>query len=78
MVLGSANGPLAVVYGTAAPDVQHVIITLASGQTLRVRAVRVGNQKFFAYAVPRGRHAVRSRSYNTVRHETGSDRITGQ
>ncbi len=77
-VLGSASGPLAVVYGTAGPDVRHVIITLASGQTLRVQAVRVGEQKFFSYALLRGQHSVRWQSFDAVRHETGSSRITGQ
>jgi hypothetical protein len=77
-VLGSASGPLVVVYGTAAPDVQHVIITLASGQTRRVQAVAVGDQKFFVYALLRGQHSVRWRSYSADRHGTGSGRITGQ
>jgi hypothetical protein len=77
-VLGSANGPLVVVYGTAAADVQHVVITLASGQTLRVRAVQVGQQKFFGYALRRGQRSVRWQSYNAARHETGSGRVTGQ
>lgn len=77
MVLGSASGPLVVVYGTAAADVEHVIITLASGQTLRVQAIRVGEQKFFAYVLLRGQHSVRWRSYNAVRHETGSGHVTG-
>jgi hypothetical protein len=78
MVLGSASGPLVVVYGTAAADVEHVIITLASGQTLRVQAIRVGDQKFFAYALPRGQHSVRWQSYDADRHGTGSGRITGE
>ena len=77
-VLGSASGPFVVVYGTAAADVEHVIITLASGQTLRVQAIRVGDQKFFAYALPRGQHPVRWQSYNTDRHRTGTGRITGE
>ena len=77
-VLGSASGPLVVVYGTAGPDVRHVIITLASGQTLRVQAVQVGDQKFFSYALPRGQRSVRWQSFDAVRHETGSSRITGQ
>jgi hypothetical protein len=78
MVLGSASGPLVVVYGTAAADVQHVIITLASGQTLRVQAIRVGDQKFFVYALLRGQHSVRWQSYNAARHGTGSGHITGK
>jgi hypothetical protein len=76
-VLGSASGPLVVVYGTASADVEHVIITLASGRTLRVPAVPVGDQKFFAYALPRGQYAVRWQSYDAVRHVTGSGHITG-
>jgi hypothetical protein len=76
MVLGSASGPLVVVYGTAAADVQHVIITLASGQALRIRAIRVGEQKFFVYALLRGQHSVRWQSYNAARRETGSGHIT--
>ena len=55
-----------------------MIITLASGQTLRVQAVRVGDQKFFVYALLRGQRSVRWQSYNALRHETGSGRITGQ
>ena len=77
-VLGSASGPLAVVYGSAAADVEHVVITLAGGQTLRVQAVRVGDQKFFAFALGGGQHSVRWQSYDAARHETGSGRITGQ
>lgn len=77
-MLGSASGPLVVVYGTAAADVQHVIITLASGQTLRVQAIRVGEQKFFAYALLRGQHSVRWQSYNALRHKPGSGHITGE
>jgi hypothetical protein len=77
-VLGSANGPLVVVYGTAAADVQHVAITLASGQILRVRPIQAGEQKFFSYALRRGQRSVRWQSYNAARHETGWGRITGQ
>ena len=77
-VLGSASGPFVVVYGTAAADVEHVIITLASGQTLRVQAIRVGDQKFFAYTLLRGQRSVRWQSFNAARHGTGSGRITGQ
>jgi len=77
-VLGAASGPLAVVYGTAGPDVRHVIITLASGQTLRVQAVQVGEQRFFSYALLRGQHSVRWQSFNGARHQTGSSRITGR
>ena len=65
------------VYGTAAADVEHVIITLASGQTLRVRATRVGEQRFFVYALLRGQHSVRWQSYNAARLGTGSGHITG-
>jgi hypothetical protein len=60
-VLGSASGPFVVVYGTAAADVRHVIITLASGQTLRVQAVQVWG----------------SRSSSAMRSGGGSARSTG-
>ena len=55
-----------------------MIITLASGQTLQIPAVRVGEQKFFVYALLRGERSVRWQSYNAARHETGSGHITGK
>jgi hypothetical protein len=76
-VIGSASGPLVVVYGSAAADVEHVVITLAGGGSIRVPAIQVGTQKFFAFAHGNGRHPVRWQSYNAARHETGSGHITG-
>jgi hypothetical protein len=76
-VIGSAGGPPVVVYGSAAADVEHVVITLAGGGNIRVPAIQVGTQKFFAFAHASGQHPVRWQSYNAARHETGSGHITG-
>jgi hypothetical protein len=71
-VLGSVGGPPELVYGSAAPDVDHLVITLDGGQSMRIPAVLVGGQKLFAFALGRGQHAVRWRAYDAARHETSS------
>ena len=76
-VIGSAGGPPVVVYGSAAADVEHVVITLAGGGNIRVPAIQVGTQKFFAFAHGNGQHPVRWQSYNAARHQTGSGHIPG-
>jgi hypothetical protein len=59
MVLGSASGSPGLVYGSASARVEHVVITLAAAGPIRVRAILVGDQKFFAFAHAQGQHAVR-------------------
>lgn len=76
-VIGSSGGTLVVVYGSAAADVKHVVITLAGGGSIRVPAIQVGTQKFFAFAHGNGQHPIRWQSYNAIRHETGSGHISG-
>jgi hypothetical protein len=76
-VIGSSSGTLVVVYGSAAADVKRVVITLAGGRSIRVPAIQVGTQKFFAFAHGNGQHPVRWQSYNTGRHQTGSGHIPG-
>jgi len=76
-VIGSSSGTLVVVYGSAAADVKHVVITLAGGGSIRVPAILVGTQKFFAFAHGNGQHPIRWQSYNAGRHQTGSGPITG-
>ena len=76
-MIGSSSGTLVVVYGSAAADVKHVVITLAGGGTIRVPAILVGTQKFFAFAHGNGQHPIRWQSYNAGRHQTGSGHITG-
>ncbi len=58
-------------------DVEHTLITLAGGGTIRVRAILVGDQKFFAFAHGQGQHAVRWQAYDASRREVGSGRFTG-
>jgi hypothetical protein len=76
-VIGSSSGPLVVGYGSAAADVGHVVITLAGGGSIRVPAIQVGTQKFFAFAHGHGQHPIRWQSFNAIRHETGSGLVTG-
>lgn len=76
-VIGSSGGTLVVVYGSAAADVKHLVITLAGGGSIRVPAIQVGTQKFFAFAHGNGQHPIRWQSYNAIRHETGSGHISG-
>jgi hypothetical protein len=76
-VLGSANGPRTLVFGSAGAAVEHLVITLAGGRTIRVPATRVGDQKFFAFAHGRGQHAVRWQAYDAGRHLTGSGPLKG-
>jgi hypothetical protein len=77
MLLGSASGSPGLVYGSASADVEHVVIVLAGGGTIRVRAVLVGDQKFFAFAHGPGQHAVRWQAYDASRREVGSGRFSG-
>lgn len=41
-VLGSDSGPPLVVYGSASADVEHVVLTLPGGRTIRVPVIRAG------------------------------------
>ena len=77
-VMGWGGSSPQVTYGTAAADVEHVVITLRGGGTIRVRAIAAGEQKFFAFALAPGQHAARWLAYDAARHGTGSGRITGQ
>ena len=63
-LLGSTSGSPGVEYGSAAADVQHVVITVTGGRTIRVRTITAGEQKFFAFPLSRGQHAVRWRAYD--------------
>ena len=62
-------------YGTAAAGVEHLVITLSGGGTIRVRAIAAGEQKFFAFALAPGQHAVRWLAYDAARHGVGSGRV---
>jgi hypothetical protein len=73
-VLGSNSGPPVVVYGSASADVEHVVLTLGDGRTIRRPAIRAGVQKFFAFVLPRDQHAVRWQTYDAPGRETGSGR----
>ena len=71
-VLGWGAGPPRVVYGPAAAAVTHVVVALAHGGTIRVAAVRVGSQKFFAFALAPGQRAVSWHAYNAARQLVAS------
>lgn len=74
-VAGSTSGPPEVVYGSAAADVEHVVITLRGGGTIRAQAVPAGSQKFFAFELSHGQHTVRWQAYDAAGHETSSGPI---
>ncbi|HEY8043587.1 MAG TPA: hypothetical protein VIF35_04940 [Streptosporangiaceae bacterium] len=76
-VLGSASGPGQVTFGTAAADVEHLVIILSGGGTIRVRAIAAGEQKFFAFSLAPGQHAVRWLAYDAARRGVGSGRFHG-
>lgn len=71
-MLASFGGTSQLLAGAAAASVDHVVIPLAGGGNIRVPAVRVGEQKFFVFALSRGQHAVRWLAYDAARHEVGS------
>jgi hypothetical protein len=75
--MGWTSGAPRLAYGSASADVEHVVVTLAGGGTIRLPAVPVGDEKFFAFAVDRGQHAVRWQAYDGARHEVASGRLTG-
>ena len=71
-VSGSTSGPPEVVYGSAAADVERVVIILRGGGTIRAQAVSAGAQKFFAFALSHGQHTVRWQAYDAAGHKTSS------
>ena len=71
-VMASLGGASQLMVGTAAADVDHVVITLAGEGNVRVHAVRVGERKFFVFGLSRGQHAVRWQAYDAARHEVAS------
>lgn len=50
------------VYGSTGSSVDHGVITLADGTTIRVWAVRAGSQKFFGSLSARQRDEAQARS----------------
>jgi hypothetical protein len=74
-VEGSVSGPPDVVYGAASAAVEHVVITLKDGGTIRVRAIPVGDQKFFAFAPGHGQRTAHWQAYDAGGHETSSGPI---
>jgi hypothetical protein len=77
LLLGSSSGSPGMEYGSASADVQHVVITVTGGRTIRVRTITAGEQKFFAFPLSQGQHAVRWQAYDGARHEVGSGRLNG-
>ena len=71
-VLGWTGGPPRVVYGTASAAVDHVVISLAEGRRIRVRAVAAGEQKFFGFALGQGQRASRWQAYDQARGEVAA------
>jgi len=71
-VSGWTAGQPRVVYGPAAAAVAHEVVTLAGGGTIRVPAIRVGSQKFFAFALAPGQRAVRWHAYAAARQVVAS------
>ncbi|HUY50246.1 MAG TPA: hypothetical protein VMV92_31825 [Streptosporangiaceae bacterium] len=76
-VMGWTTGPPRVVYGSAGASVVHVVVTLSDRTSIRVRAGRAGDQKFFAFALGKGQRAVRWRAYDSARHVVASGHISG-
>lgn len=71
-IIGYDTTPRTVVYGSASPAVTHVLVTLSSGMTIRVRVAAVANQKYFAFAVGKGARPLRWSAYDSARHRVAS------
>ena len=74
-VLGSMGGsgsPPLVVYGSAAPAVSYLVVTLTSGHTFRVPVVTIGGERMFAFALGKGQTLRRWTAYDAVGHSLSS------
>ena len=60
------GGTPEVASGSAAAQVTRLVVTQPDGTTIQVRAVKVGDQKFFAFPMSAGHKAVRWAAYNSA------------
>lgn len=75
--LAGASGSVDLVYGTVPADAARIVVTLSDGTSARVRAVRAGNQKYFAFTHGTNVRAVRWATYSRSGHVIATGRVTG-
>lgn len=63
-ILGWTPGPPQLVYATASAPVDHVSVAMSNGKAIRVAAVAVGEQKYFAFLVGKGVRVLRWTAYD--------------
>jgi hypothetical protein len=73
-VLGGwgGNPPDPAAFGSAAPGVALVRVTLSDGKTTEARPVGVGNEDLFAFAIARDVTPTRWTAYNASGHQVGA------
>ena len=64
--------PAAAVYGSAAPGVARLRVTLSDGTVVRVTPVAVGDERLFAFWAAKGISAAGWTAYDAAGHEIGS------
>lgn len=72
------GGVPGLVYGSAAPDVSYLRMTLTDGGTVRVNVTAVGQQKFFAFDLRNGQKLRRWTAYDAAGAQVGSGAVTAR
>lgn len=74
MIGGSGGGSS---YGSAAPAVAYLTVTLAGGGSVRVTPVTVGDERLWAFDLPAGRSPKRWTAYDASGHKLASGAFHG-
>jgi hypothetical protein len=72
---GNPNPPDSAAFGSAAPGVALVRVTLSDGKTVEARPVLVGNEDLFAFAIPRDVTPISWTAYNASGHQAGTGTV---
>ena len=71
---GSAS-PAELAFGSAAPGVASLRVTLSNGKTVTARPVGVGNEDLFAFPTGQGVSPTRWTAYNASGHQVGASAV---
>jgi hypothetical protein len=75
--LFDSQGPPLVETGQVVMAAEHVVITLSSGQRIRIPAVAAGRGKYWAFALGKGVQPRHWTAYNSARQPVASGRLSG-
>ena len=75
VIVFGGGAPVDQAFGTAAPGVASVRITLSNGKKVTARPVGVGNEDLFAFPTGRGVTAAGWVSYDAAGHQTGAGSV---